>query len=51
MSFYRDMCKKYGVQLYKTETEEIPGEIIYEDDFQIAVKNPKTDSKSLVTEI
>lgn len=51
MSFYRDMCKKYGVQLYKTETEEIPGEIIYEDDFQIAVKNPKSDLKSLVTEI
>lgn len=26
-----------------TETEEIPGEIIYEDDFQIAVKNQKSD--------
>lgn len=51
MSFYRKMCKKYSVQLYKTETEEIPGEIIYEDEFQIAVKNPKNNLKSLVTEI
>ena len=51
MSFYRDMFKKYGVHLYKSETEEIPGEIIYEDDFQIAVKNPKNDLKSLVNEI
>ncbi len=51
MSFYRDMCKKYGVQLYKTVTDQIPGEIIYEDEFQIAVKNPKNDLKLLVTEI
>ena len=51
MGFYREMCKKYGVQLYKTETKEIPGEIIYEDEFQIAVKNPKNDLKSLTTEI
>ena len=50
MTFYRDMCKKYGVQLYKTKTEEIPGEIIYEDDFQIAVKNPKNDFKTTVIE-
>lgn len=51
MSFYRDMCKKYGVQLYKTETKEIPGEIIYEDEFQIALKNSKSDLKSVVKEV
>ncbi len=39
MQFYRDMAKKYGVQLYKSESDTAPGEIIYEDDFQIAVKN------------
>ena len=51
MSFYRDMCKKYGVTLYKSEIQEIPGEIIYEDEFQIAVKNPKEDFKTFVLEI
>lgn len=42
MTFYRDMARKYGVQLYMSECEEIPGEIIYEDDFQIAVKNSRS---------
>ena len=41
LTFYRQMCSKYGITLYKSETEEIPGEVIYEDDFQIAVINPK----------
>ncbi|MCR4580483.1 MAG: hypothetical protein K5681_09060 [Treponema sp.] len=39
MDFYRAMCKKYGLQLYRSETEIVPGQIIYEDDFQIAVVN------------
>lgn len=39
MIFYREMAKKYGLELYKSECDFIPGEIIYEDDFQIAVKN------------
>ena len=43
MTFYRNMASKYGRKLFMTETEEIPGEIIYEDDFQIAVKNQKSD--------
>lgn len=38
MTFYRDMCSKYNVKLYISECEEIPGEVIYEDKFQIAVK-------------
>ena len=41
LTFYRQMCSKSGITLYKSETEEIPGEVIYEDDFQIAVINPK----------
>lgn len=43
MTFYREMAGKYGTQLYMSECDEIPGEIIYEDDFQIAIKNQRTD--------
>ena len=43
MTFYRNMAVKYGLQLYLSECTDIPGEIIYEDDFQIAVKNPRND--------
>ena len=43
MTFYRNMTVKYGVQLYLSECTDIPGEIIYEDDFQVAVKNPRND--------
>lgn len=43
MTFYRQMADKYGVQLYMSECEELPGEVIYEDEFQIAVKNLKED--------
>ena len=39
LTFYREMCSKYGIKLYKTECSTLPGQIIYEDDFQIAVKN------------
>ena len=50
MTFYRDMCKKYGVRLYLTETDEMPGELVYEDDFQIAIKDTKPNLK-LVTQV
>ena len=39
MTFYRDMAKKYNLELYMSECDFAPGEIIYEDSFQIAVKN------------
>lgn len=39
MTFYREMAVKYGLELFMSECDFIPGEIIYEDDFQIAVKN------------
>lgn len=45
MTFYRAMAKKYGLQLYQSECEEAPGEIIYEDAYQIAIKNQRTDLK------
>ncbi len=40
MRFYREMAFKYGLKLYMSECHEVPGDMIYEDDFQIAVKNP-----------
>ena len=51
MDFYRSMCRKYGVKLYRSETDEIPGKIIYEDDFQIAVTNTREDLKVETKEI
>lgn len=51
MDFYRAMCRKYGVKLYRSETDEIPGEIIYEDDFQIAVTNTRENLKVETKEI
>lgn len=37
MTFYRAMAKKYGLDLFISECDFVPGKIIYEDDFQIAV--------------
>ncbi|MBQ4185552.1 MAG: HAD family hydrolase [Clostridiales bacterium] len=51
MDFYRNMCRKYGVKLYRTECTELPGEVIYEDAFQIAIKNTKEDIKTVTTEV
>ena len=43
MTFYHEMARKYGTQLYMSEYDENPGKIIYEDDFQIVIKNQRTD--------
>ena len=51
MEFYRNMASKYGLKLLMTECEEIPGDIIYEDDYQIAVINQKKDLKTRVTSV
>ena len=51
MSFYRDMCGKYGVKLYLSECSEIPGELVYEDEFQIAVKNQRVDAEIVTREL
>lgn len=40
-----------GIKLYKSETEEIPGEIIYEDEFQIAIINEVEGLEVAVTEL
>lgn len=51
MSFYRRMAAKYGLKLYISETDELPGEVVYEDDFQIAVKNQIQDIEIRTREI
>lgn len=51
MDFYRAMCKNYGTKLYRSETEDLPGQVIYEDDFQIAVVDTRADLKISKTEI
>lgn len=43
MAFYREMASKYGLKLYRSECNELPGELVYEDDYQIAVKKSKMD--------
>ncbi len=47
LTFYREMCSKYGIKLYKTECTTLPGQVIYEDEFQIAVIN-ETDGLDVV---
>ena len=51
MTFYRKMADKYGLKLYVSECEEMPGELVYEDGFQIAIKNQKADLKISVKEL
>jgi len=51
MTFYREIAAKYGVQLYLSECDELPGEVIYEDEYQIAIKNPKPDVQILTRKI
>ena len=51
MTFYRAMAKKYGLKLYMSQCTELPGEVIYEDDFQIAVINQRADAEITVKEL
>ena len=51
MTFYRAMLKKYGVKLYVSECEELPGEVIYEDKFQIAIVNQRPDAPIMTREL
>ena len=51
LTFYREMCSKYGIKLYKTECTTLPGQVIYEDEFQIAVINGSEDLNVKISEI
>lgn len=50
MGFYFEMANKYDLELFKTTTDSIPGELIYEDEFQIAVINSKHEGEGFVVE-
>lgn len=43
MDFYRSMAAKYGLELYRSECEQLPGDVIYEDDFQVAIINTRQE--------
>ena len=43
MDFYRSMAAKYGLELYRSECEQLPGDVIYEDDFHIAIINTRQE--------
>lgn len=43
MDFYRSMAAKYGLELYRSECEQLPGDVIYEDNFQVAIINTRQE--------
>ena len=51
LTFYRQMCTKYGIKLFKSECTELPGKVIYEDNFQIAVINQPDDLQVIINEV
>ena len=42
LSFYRRMAEKYGKKLFLSSCLVPPGTLIYEDEYQIAVKDPES---------
>ncbi len=50
MNFYFEMAKKYDLELFKTSTDSVPGEVIYEDEFQIAVISSIHEGEGFVVE-
>lgn len=49
MTHYIDMAKKYKLNLYITETSIVPGKIIYDDKFQIAVTGSGHSGEEYIT--
>ncbi|NQU45210.1 hypothetical protein HQ520_18155 [bacterium] len=49
MAFYVRMAAKYDRRLYLTYTDTEPGEIVYEDDFQIGVVNSRHGGPGFTT--
>jgi hypothetical protein len=41
MDFYLQMANKYKLHFFMTETDSLPGKLVYEDEFQIGI----TDSR------
>ena len=51
MVFYRAMAMKYGIQLFETQCNRIPGKLIYEDEFQIAVVDGQHEGEGFDTRV
>ena len=51
MVFYRRIADKYGKKLFLSECGEVPGELVYEDAFQIAVKGHTGNGKVTTIEL
>lgn len=49
MTHYIEMAKKYNLKLYITKTNKIPGDIIYDDKFQIAVTSSGYKGEGYIT--
>ena len=51
MSFYRRMAEKYGKKLFLSSCDVPPGTVIYEDEYQIAVKDQDKDAPIVTREL
>jgi hypothetical protein len=49
MDFYFKMAKKYSLELFMTETESLPGTLVYEDEFQIGITDSGHDGTGFKT--
>lgn len=49
MDFYLTMAEKYQLPLFITQTDNVPGEIIYEDEYQIGVVNSSHSGEGFET--
>jgi len=50
MGFYRRMAAKYQIALFRTRASLLPGKVIYEDVFQIAVVESRRSGEGFLTE-
>src|SRR5690606_37457439 len=50
LNFYYNTLKKYNRPLFKTTTNIIPGKIVYEDEYQIAVTGSLHEGPGFITE-
>lgn len=49
MTHYFEMAKKYKLKLYITKTSRVPGEVIYDDNYQIAVTDSGHGGEGYIT--
>jgi len=47
MTFFMEIADKYNIELYISRINFIPGELVYEDDFQIGIVNCNHDHEEI----